>query len=494
MNPEPPPSTKPKHAWITLDRVEPPTRPTTDRRADFRAASLPYDEATAMEQASRCILCPQPICVSTCPLHAPLDELLRLTANGQFAEAARLLIASHSIPELAAHTCLGGRRCERACLLAAKNEAVPIRAITRFLLDYGWKHGLAEPSLARPKGQSVAVLGSGLGGLVAADMLSRRGYAVTVFDTRRHPGGRMMNGLPGFRMDRELVERRLTLLRQRGIEFRMSVAFGRDVTLSALRKEFDAVFIGFGRAQGVPLEVPGAQLRGVHQALHFICQNTGACSTSAADHALTGHNPAASDHIEVAGRRVVVLGGGDTAMDVVRMAIRCGAANTLCLYRRDEASLPADTEEYARAREEGARFQFLAQPVAVVGNAAGEVTGVRCVRMELGEPDEDGRITVQPLAGTEFEVPADIVFVAYGFIAPRLPRTADFAELATTANGDVQVDAERMTNLPGVFAGGSIVHSTAPLSEVVLDAREAAAAMDRYLTARRPAPAAAQPA
>ncbi|HPY32042.1 MAG TPA: FAD-dependent oxidoreductase [Verrucomicrobiota bacterium] len=479
MHPPPPPSPKPKHAWITLDRVDPPKRSPADRLADFRQTQLPYDEATAMEQASRCIQCPQPVCVAACPLHAPLDELLRLTANGQFREAAELLIASHSIPELAAHTCVGGRRCERSCLLAGKSEAVPIRAVTRFLLDYGWKHGLAEPPTESRKGQSVAVLGSGLGGLVAADLLSRRGYAVTVYDSRRNPGGRMMNGLPGFRMDRELVERRLTLLRQRGVVFRMGVAFGQDVRLSDLRREFDAVFLGFGRALGVPLEVPGADLRGVHQALPFICQNTRECG-GAVDEDL-----AAQPRIEVRGRRVVVLGGGDTAMDVLRMAIRCGATDALCIYRRDEASLPADVEEYENAREEGARFLFLAQPLAVHGNAAGQVTQVRCIRMQTDQPDADGRTTVCPVAGSEFDVPADVVFVAYGFVPPRLPPTDDFAQLVVDAKGDVQVDAQRMTNLPGVFAGGSIVHHTAPLSEVVRDAREASAAMDRYLTARR---------
>ena len=159
MHPPPSPSPKPKHAWITLDRVDPPKRSPADRLADFGQTQLPYDEATAMEQASRCIQCPQPVCVAACPLHAPLDELLRLTANGQFREAAELLIASHSIPELAAHTCVGGRRCERSCLLAGKSEAVPIRAVTRFLLDYGWKHGLAEPPTESSKGKSVEMLG-----------------------------------------------------------------------------------------------------------------------------------------------------------------------------------------------------------------------------------------------------------------------------------------------------------------------------------------------
>ncbi len=487
MNPNLPPSTKPKHAWVALDRVEPPKRPATDRLSDFRQTQLPYDEATAIEQASRCIQCPDPVCVAACPHHAPLVEALRLTANSQLREAAELIFVTQHIPEIASHTCVGGRCCERACVLSGKTDPVPIRAITRFLLDYGWKHGLAEPPVEPAKGQSVAVIGSGIGGLVAADALSRRGYAVTVFDSRQIPGGRVMNGLPGFRVDKDLVVRRLGLLRQRGIQFRMGVSFGQDVKLNELRRDFDAVFVGFGRAESVPLQIPGAALKGVYQALPFICQNTPCtCGPSGSPNESKAVEPKpAEPSIEVRGKRVVVLGGGDTAMDVLRIAMRNGAASAVCLYRRDLANLPADAEEYVNAEEEGARFKFLCQAVAVVGNAAGQVTHVRCVRMELDGPDNYGRTNVQPIRGSEFEVPADVVFAAYGYVAPKLPRTEDFALLKVDAQSQVVVDANRMTNLSGVFAGGSVVRNTSPLSAVVNDAREAAAAIDGYLGARR---------
>lgn len=482
MSTNPSHSGKAKCAWREIDRVEPPKRPAAERVSDFDETAGDYDEATASAQARRCIQCPNPTCVEACPLNCPIPELLELIADGSFKEAAQLFFATHSIPELASHTCVGGRICERDCILADQSDPVPIRAITRFLLNYGWKHGLAEPPLAAPRGRSVAVVGSGICGLVTADALSRRGYAITVFDCRQKPGGRMMNGLPGFRVDKEMISRRVELLRQRGIRFRMGVAFGQDVKLSDLRRDFDAVFLGFVRVDSVPLEVPGAELAGVCPVVPFITQNAPPPEVVSKCAAIP---PANRNAVlpDVSGKRVVVLGCGDTAMDVLRVAIRRGAADALCLYRRDEHSLPADVEEYENAREEGARFMFLSQPVAVLGNAAGEVTHVRCVRMELAEPAADGRPTVQPVAGTEFDVPADVVFAAYGFSAPQLPASDDFSRLERDTRGHLLVDADQMTNLPGVFAGGSIVHGPVPLVEVVQDSQKATTAIDRYLAA-----------
>ncbi len=479
MNTSSVPGQKAKYAWSDIDRAEPPKRPAADRVSDFLQTHLPYDEATAREQARRCIQCPNPRCVEACPLGTPIHELLAMIADGQFREAAELMFVTHSIPELASHVCVGGRVCEQACILAAKSDPVPVRALTRFLLDYGWRHGLAEPALEPAKNQTVAVIGSGIGGLVTADTLSRKGYAVTVFDSRQKPGGRVMNGLPGFRVDKELVERRLELLKERGIRFRMGVSFGQDVKLSDLRREFDAVFLGFGLADAMPLRVPGADLKGVYQAFPFVIQNAQpACGPA------TG-TKASQPSVDVRGKRVVVLGGGDTAMDVLRIAIRRGAADALCVYRRNEASLPADAEEYADALEEGAKFMFLSQPVAVLGNSAGAVTGVRCVRMEAGEPDNTGRASVKPVAGSEFDAPAEVVFVAFGFDVPRLPQTEDFAKLSVDGRGCLVADANSMTNFPGVFASGSIVRGPMPLTDVVRGARKAAAAMDAWLAVRQ---------
>lgn len=472
MNPHPASTGKAKYAWAEIDRAEPPKRPVADRVHDFREAVGDYDEATAREQARRCIQCPDPVCVAACPLHCAIPELLAFTADGQFKEAAELFFTTHFIPEIASHACVGGRCCERDCILAGKSEAVPIRAITRFLLHYGWKHGLTEPALAAPKGRSVAVIGSGICGLVAADALSRQGYAVTVFDSRQKPGGRMVNGLPGFRVDTEMVSRRVALLQRRGIQFHMGVSYGRDVKLSDLRRRFDAVFLSFGHAEPVVPTGPGADLRGVCQALPFLLQGSGnGC----------GVPGAAQPAVDVRGKRVVVLGAGDTAMDVVRTAIRRGAADVVCISRRDEASLQCDAEEYANAREEGARFLFRAQASAVLGNAAGEATSLRCLRTELAAAEGATRPAVLPVAGSEFELPVDVVIVAFGFKAPQLPRSDDFAKLETGARGHLKVNADHMTNLPGVFAGGAILRGTAAMAELILDARKAADAIDHYL-------------
>lgn len=466
------PSRNPKYAWRDVARAEAPKRPVHDRVADFRTVFHPYDEASASDQACRCIQCPHPTCVDACPLDMPIPELLRLTADRQFTEAAKLLFAHQSMPELFVHICAGERQCEAACMLVNKSEPVPIGSISRFLLDYGWRHGLFEPPVSESTGQRVGVVGAGLCGLVAADELSRRGYGVTVFDSYRKPGGRLVNGLPGFRVDRELIERRVQLLAGRGVQFRSDMHCGRDLKLSELRRDFDAVFIGLGRANPVRLDIPGANLRGVRQAYPFVLRHTSDAALQASP-------------VLVQDRRVLVLGGGETAVDAARIAIRCGAREVICVYRRDRSESPIAPREIANAEEEGVRFFDHAQAVEILDSGEEEVAIVRCIRTIPGEFDATGRPSAVPVAGSEFELSADIVLVAYGFEAPKIDQLDEFSELAFDARGFVVVDDQLMTNLPGVFAGGSVVHGAVPLITVVRDAHRAAASIERYLAARR---------
>ena len=461
-----------KYAWRELDRVEPPKRAVAARLSDFNAVSQPYDETTASEQASRCVQCPNPNCVAACPLEIPIPELLALTADKQFQEAAELLFNTQSLPEFVAHICVEKRMCEAACVLAQPSVPVPIGSISRFLLDYGFTHGVQEPPPAPANGWRVIVIGSGLCGLVSADALSRLGYAVTIIDSAQVPGGRFVNGLAGFKVDRPVIKRRVQSLKDRGVEFRMGVLCGRDVTLRELRRGSDAVLFALGRTETAPLDIPGANLRGVCQAYPFILHHT-------------SDVPLRSPPVQVGGRRVVVLGGGDTAMDALRVALRAGASEALCVYRRDRENMPADPKEIENASEEGASFLFLSQPVALAGNADGNVTGVRCARMRIGAPDASGRNGVQALPGTEFEVPADVVLVAHGFAPPRLPECEELAEMAVDKRGCLIVDAAQMTSLPGVFAAGSIARWPVSMIEVMRDARKAVAEIDRYLAARR---------
>ena len=472
MDPQPAPGWNPKYAWREVARADAPKRPARDRIADFRATYHSYDNATASEQANRCIQCPTPSCVEACPMTMPIPDLLRLTADGQFEEAARLLNVSQSMPELFVHICSAERQCEAACILADKSEPVSISSIARFLLDYGWSHKLFDPPASAPTGQHVAIIGAGLCGLVAADGLSRMGHTVTVFDACRKPGGRLMNGLPGFRVDRDLIERRVRLLTQRGVTFRTGMICGRDLKLGQLRRDFDAVFFGLGRANPVRLEAPGSKLRGVRQAYSFVVRNT-------TDVAL------ASPPVYVHNRRVVILGGGETAVDALRVAIRCGASEAVCVYRRDVADMTASSREIDNAIEEGARLLTYTQAVKVIGNAEGDVTAVRCVRTVPDVPDASGSRRVSPVAGSEFEIPADVVLVAYGFEPPKLTQMDEFSELAFDSQGFLVVDRDLMTNLPGVFAGGSVVRGSVPLVTIVDDSAVAATSIDRYLTARR---------
>jgi glutamate synthase (NADPH/NADH) small chain len=472
MDPQTAPGRNPKYAWRDVARAEAPKRSARDRISDFRAVYNSYDDATASEQASRCIQCPNPSCVEACPLGMPIPDLLRLTADGQFEEAARLLNSKQSMPELFVHICSAERLCEAACILADQSEPVSISSIARFLLDFGWNHGLFDPPAGAPTGQHVAIIGSGLCGLVAADGLSRMGYTVTVFDACRKPGGRLVNGLPGFRVDRDLIERRVRLLAQRGVRFQNGMICGRDLKLGALRRDFDAVFFGLGRANPVRLDAPGSKLRGVRQGYSFVLRNTSNVVLQ-------------SPPVLVHNKRVIVLGGGETAVDALRVAIRCGASEAICAYRRDFSDLSASRKEIDNAIEEGARFLNFTQAVKVIGNAAGDVAGVRCVRTAPDLPDALGRRTVSPIAGSEFEIPADVVLVAYGFEPPKLTQMDEFSELSFDNRGFLMVDPDLMTNLPGVFAGGSVVRGSVPLVTIVGDSSRAAASIDRYLSARR---------
>ncbi|MGA2557571.1 MAG: FAD-dependent oxidoreductase [Verrucomicrobiota bacterium] len=466
------PGVSSKYAWRELDRVDPPKRPVQGRLSDFNEVFQPYDESTAINQASRCVQCPNPNCVAACPLEMPIPALLALTADGQFREAAEMLFNTQSLPEFVAHICVEDRMCEAACVLHKPSDPVPINSISRFLLDYGWKHGVKEPPSAPAKGRRVVVIGSGLCGLVGADALSRLGYAVTIVDSAQVPGGRLVNGLAGFKVDKKVIWRRVEALHERGVEFRMGVVCGRDVTLGDLRRDYDAVFFALGRTEAVPLQIPGAQLRGVCQAYPFILYHT----SDAGLHALP---------VQVEGRRVVVLGGGDTAMDALRIALRAGAADALWIYRRDRDHMPANPREFANALEEGARFLFLSEPRALAGNEDGAVVRLSCVRTGLGAPDPSGRPELKPVPGSQFDVPAEVVLVTYGFAPPRLPDCKEMAELAVGEHGCLKVDDDHMTNMPGVFAAGAIARWPISMVETMRDALNAANGIDRYLTARR---------
>jgi len=468
------PNVEAKYAWRTIPRQEPPKRSGAERMADFLEIYGLFDEATAREQASRCIQCPEPVCVTGCPLGSHIPEWLTRTAEGQFLEAAAILHSTSNLPEVCVTSCPADRLCEGLCILDGRAEPVSIWAIERFLNDYAFAHGAVDAGIVPPNGFRVAVVGSNPGGLACADELARRGYAVTIFDTELLPGGLQIHGLPAFKLEKSVAQRRIDLLRWRGVKFCMGVTFDRDLTLATLQADFDAVFLALGARKARPLAVPGADRAGVVQALPFIIQKNAA-------------TPLDMPAIDVTGARVVVLGGGDTAMDCVRTAIRAGAREATCVYRRDAENMPCSRRDYADAIEEGARFLWQAAPVAVLGGEGGAVSGLRLIRTTPGPKAEDGRRAFLAAPGTEFEIAADRVFLALGFEREPLPRAGVFHQLATDDAGSVLVDAHQMTNLPGVFAAGDLVRGPGTALESVRDARKAASGIHEFLAARWPA-------
>lgn len=461
-----------KYAWRTIARATPPKRAAAERVADYREIYDNFDEATVRAQASRCIQCPNPLCMQGCPLANRIPEWLALTAQGQFLEAAAVSRATSNMPEICSRVCPQERLCEGACILNSKSDPVAIGAVERFINEYAFRHGAVELPRAPANGMRVAVIGSGPGGLACADELAQLGYGVTVFESLPLPGGLLVNGIPSFKLEKSIVERRIDLLAKAGVIFRLGVQVGRDVSIEAIRRDHAAVFLGIGAQQPKALDVPGAQLEGVLPALPFLIQKNVASELMAIP------------PIDVTGRNVVVLGGGDTAMDCLRTSLRAGARSAVCIYRRDLANMPGSRKEYANALEEGAQFQFLTNPLELTGDERGRLTAVRCVRMELGEPDASGRRKPRAVHGSESVVPADFVLVAYGFDPVPFPAGSELAQVKTNEWGGIVTDRDQMTSVAGIFAGGDSVRGPSLVVHAVRDARRAAQGIHRYLNSK----------
>ena len=463
-----------KHNWRYIARESPPKRAGTERICDFDEIYDLFDEATARAQASRCINCPDPACVQNgCPLANRIPEWLALAADGRFLEAAAVSRSTSNMPEICSRVCPQDRLCESACILSARSEPVSIGAVEKFINEYAFAHGTPDATVAPPNGFKAAVVGSGPGGMACADELAKLGYAVTIFESQARPGGLLVNGIPSFKLEKNIVERRFDLLRRRGVTVRCGVTVGHDISLSTLRKEFDAVYLAIGAQKPKELDIPGADLRGIFHALPFLIQkNLGDISES--------------ELIQVRGKRVAVLGGGDTAMDCLRTAVRCHAREAICIYRRDLDNMPGSRREYLNAIQEGARFMFLTNAVSLSPSAAGEVCEACCVRMELGEPDAKGRRKPRAVPGSEFSMPVDVVLIAYGFDPVPIFAAGNSDNIDVNKWGGVIVDENQMTSVPGVFAGGDLVRGPDLVVRAVRDSRKAAAGIHRYLSSRKP--------
>jgi glutamate synthase (NADPH/NADH) small chain len=469
--------------FVRLSQQTPDKRDAAERRADFGEIYHRFSAERASEQASRCSQCGVPFCSVHCPLNQNIPDWLKLTAEGRLQEAHEVNAATNTFPEICGRVCPQDRLCEGNCVIEKGFESVTIGAVERYINDVAWEKGWVKPPKpARELAHSVGIIGAGPAGLSAAEQLRLRGWQVTVYDRYDRVGGLMIYGIPNFKLEKEVVTRRAEQFAAGGINFVLNCRVGQDITLEELRAKHDAVLIATGVYKARDIGGEGADLDGVMPALDYL--------TASNREGLGDAVPEfASGALNAAGKKVVVIGGGDTAMDCVRTAIRQGAASVTCLYRRDKANMPGSMREVKNAEEEGVVFSWLSAPEGFLGEN-GAVTGVRAVKMHLGLPDATGRQQVEPIAGSEFTEPADLVIKALGFDPEDLPAMFEAPELAVSRWGTVQVDRRNMmTKLPGVFAAGDIVRGASLVVWGIRDGRDAADQIEKYVLAKAVTPA-----
>ncbi|WP_440996377.1 FAD-dependent oxidoreductase [Arhodomonas sp. SL1] len=460
--------------FIEVPRQDPDKKPAAVRKVEFKEIYGNFDSETAAAQADRCVECGNPYCEWKCPVHNYIPNWLKLVAEGNLFEAAELSHKTNTLPEVCGRVCPQDRLCEGACTLNDGFGAVTIGSVERYITDEAFKQGWRPDMSGVVKtGKRVAVVGAGPAGLGAADILVRNGVDAVVFDRYPEIGGLLTFGIPPFKLEKEVIATRRQVMEGMGVEFRLGVEIGRDITYEQLEAEFDAVFLGMGTYNSMRGGFPGEDKDGVYEALPFLVSNI---------NRLMGFERDRSEYIDMRGKRVVVLGGGDTAMDCNRTSLRQGAKSVTCAYRRDESNMPGSRREVYNAKEEGVQFRWNRQPVEVVGD--GRVEGVKVIETQLGAPDERGRRRPEPVPGTEEVIPADRVLIAFGF----RPDPADwFTEHGIHVDDRDRVVVDKdgrcpyQTGNPRVFAGGDMVRGSDLVVTAVWEGREAAKGILAYL-------------
>ena len=462
--------------FVSTPQAMPDKRDAVARRQDFREIHDRFSREGAIEQAGRCEQCGIPFCQIHCPLHNNIPDWLRMTAEDRLEEAYELASATNNMPEICGRICPQDRLCEGNCVIEKGFESVTIGAVEKHITDTAFERGWVKPTRpVRERPESIGVVGAGPAGLAVADQLRKRGYQIDVYDRYDRVGGLLIYGIPNFKLDKGVVQRRADVLSASGIRFHLDSEVGTRLPFDELRARHDALFIGTGVYRPRDIAMPGAGLANIVQALDYLT----ASNRKGLHDAVPAFDAGA---LNAAGKRVVVIGGGDTAMDCVRTAVRQGAVSVRCLYRRDRANMPGSMREVRHAEEEGVEFVWQAAPEAFLGN--GEVDGVRAVRMRLGAPDATGRQRPEPVPDSSFAVEADLVIKALGFDPEDLPTLFGQPELPVTRWGTVRIDwRTMMTAMAGVFAGGDIVRGASLVVWGVRDGRDAADAMHAYLEA-----------
>ncbi|MDO5647571.1 NAD(P)-dependent oxidoreductase [Paracoccus sp. (in: a-proteobacteria)] len=476
--------------FVHTGRQMPEKRSADERATDFHEIYRDFADAKAREQASRCSQCGVPYCQSHCPLHNNIPDWLRLTAEGRLAEAYQISQATNTFPEICGRICPQDRLCEGNCVIEQSGHGtVTIGAIEKYITDTAWDNGWVKPAApAQERAESVGIIGAGPGGLAAADALRKRGFQVTVYDRYDRAGGLLTYGIPGFKLEKDVVMRRNQLLADGGVEFVLNCNIGEDISFDAIRGKHDAVLIATGVYKTRDLDIDNADCGGVVRAIDYL---------TASNKIEFGDDVPDFDdgELNARGKRVIVIGGGDTAMDCVRTAIRQGATSVKCLYRRDRANMPGSQREVQNAEEEGVEFVWLSAPGAINGHAPGiartaqdhhvdgHIASVRIQKMRLGAPDVSGRQSPERIEGADYDEDADLVIKALGFEPEDLPTLWNTPGLEVTRWGTIKADFQtHQTSIPGVFAVGDIVRGASLVVWAIRDGREAADHIASFLT------------
>ena len=461
--------------FVSVSRQMPDKRPVAARAKDFDEIFAEYVTKKAEEQAGRCSQCGVPFCQVHCPLQNNIPDWLKMTAEGRLEEAYELSQATNNMPEICGRICPQDRLCEGSCVIEQSGHGtVTIGAVEKYITDTAWTKGWVKPIKPRRElGRTVGIVGAGPAGLAAAEQLRLKGYAVKIYDRYDRAGGLLIYGIPNFKLEKPIVERRTKRLVEGGIEIQHNTEIGKTIALAKLRKQHDAVLIATGVYKARDMQAPGSGLAGIVPAMRYL--------TASNRHGLGDKVKDFDDGtLNASGRNVVVIGGGDTAMDCVRTAVRQGAKSVTCLYRRDRENMPGSLREVSHAEEESVVFSWLGVPKAFQGDK--RVSGVRATRMRLGSADATGRQVPEEIAGSDFTLPADLVITALGFDPEDLPAAFGEKDLAVTKWGTLKIDHRTMmTSLPGVFAAGDIVRGASLVVWAIRDGRDVADAIHRHL-------------
>ena len=465
--------------FVNIGQQNPPKRDTDNRKKDFNEIYKEFIHGKAQEQSSRCSQCGVPFCQVHCPLSNNIPDWLKLTAEGRLEEAYNLAQSTNNMPEVCGRICPQDRLCEGNCVIEQSGHGtVTIGSVEKFITDNAWANGWVKPiKVEKELNQSIGIIGSGPAGLACAEQLRKKGYKITVYDRYDRAGGLLIYGIPNFKLEKEVVERRIKLLKDGGINFKLNFEVGKDATLDELKKEHDAILIATGVYKPREIDIKGSDLGNIFPAMEFLT---------------TSNKKGLGDKVEnfengtlnAKDKNVVVIGGGDTAMDCVRTAVRQKAKSVKCLYRRDKENMPGSAREVANAEEEGVEFVWLSGPKEFIGK--NKVEKVLVNKMKLGDPDDGGRRKPIIDEGSEYEIETDIVIKSLGFDPEDLPKLFNEKDLQVSKWGTIKIDFDTMeTNLKGVFAAGDIVRGASLVVWAIKDGRDVAESIDKLLKSKR---------